>query len=125
MKIGQDFGFELAKNTPPHQKWKLVRTLDLSLPRIILPPLPNENWSGISIWTSQDYPSPPKMKISQDFGFELHKNTPQMKIGQDFGFELPKNSPLKWKWVRTLSLNFSRISPPPLPYRTYVQGMGV
>ena len=34
MKIGQDFGFELAKITPPHQKWKLVRTLDLNFTRI-------------------------------------------------------------------------------------------
>ena len=44
---------------------------------------------------NQEYPSSPfQIKIVQDFGFELTKNTPttQMKITQDFGFQLAKNT---------------------------------
>ena len=50
MKIVQNFGFELTKNSllPFPQKWKLSRTLNLSLPRIPPPHTPeNENCSRL------------------------------------------------------------------------------
>ena len=90
-----------------------LKSLGLKLSRI---PPENENWSGLWIWVSQEYPLP-KMKIGQDFGFELAKNNSpsplKIKIGQEFRFELAKITPphQKSKLVRTLDLNFTRIPP--------------
>ena len=116
MKIVQDFGFEVAKNTHPaeNENCKIVQDFGSELAKnipqnencselCIWPcqeyPSKNEKISGFWIWACQEYPPPPlKMKIVQDFGFELAKNThpaenENCKIVQDFGFELAKNIP--------------------------------